>query len=934
MLCKNLFSEDDKKAAVTFIGQFAGVESNNSLNSDEVIFLLKLVIPKVGVQELESIVQTLMGFYPSYSTQLLKHVTDMNKTLSTEFLSSVVEKELHNDKDISFELIIHCIRRNADVTFKYSDEICKLCSTGNPQSVMLFKEFFDSYVKTREVESFIKKWSALVQAYPGNIFDSDEMIGYASLTISALSYTQLSKLFEIEVESYTQDPNVTPIFLLSACKGMMKAVSGSIQNALSKTLIENMYQLKPMLSTLLKTDSDCSWKLKFFILNLFDVEELEEEAKILLGQRHSKNDYYFYAILRILEQDISQAKPKFLQKFISYFKKQSSNNFRKTIFCRWFRLVEALFNKDEIKELIKKFMKYSTDKEITEVLQIELFDSQPNIILSFVETFLASNSHLKFCQYVSAYALTKKQKVQVLDNLLGKLNDKEVPNAKQIMLNLITLPTFKSKLETDFDSLLHLATYCDSDLNQLIKIVISNHLKQPVESANYLDGAFATLTKQIDSFNKKKCAKKIQYLSVASILITESIDSSFEEKRMALASNSITKIMDILSETPDLPTVTVSGMIKFLVTINYSGDNTSIFPSNVKDVISKLGLKYSDDKSFKSLLFGLVCSMDKFYRPEYIFALFVVLNDDANIKYMELFVSSLAEKESVFIESWFSVCDSVKSASDEDFEKYTELCAMLISKVKKSDDDTKLRITHVLFVHTISQIFTKTTGTTSFGNVCFLKCLKTVISTKIWLFTQYAMELTMAFVSFLSGRIQGPHTMSSESVKDIYCDLCQLLSSTVLYQRRRLSNRHHLIISVLASLMRTLFTTSSTIATEGGLAFERLTSNLCEPNVGNLHVKRTSDSAKDAEVSNALSQTKAGLRKYIPVLILTYIKYYLQYKVDVGVKSYLDTASYMMLDLLTLNELNYINKSLDSQGRVVFKTLYEDYKKFYKWNEE
>lgn len=934
MLCKNIFSEDDKKATVTFISQFATVESNNKLNSDEVIFLLQLVIPKVGAQELESIVQILMSFYPSYSTQLLKHVTDMNKTLSTDFLSSMVEKELHRGKDISFDLIIHCIKRNSDVTFKYSEEICKLCSTGNPQSLMLFKEFFDSYVKSREVEIFIKRWSELVQAYPANIFDSDEMIDYASLTISTLSYTQLSKLFESEVESYTQNPNLIPIFLLSVCKGMMKAVSGSIQNALSKTLIQNMYQLKPQFSRLLKTDSDSSWKLKFFILSLFDREEFEDEVEALLAQPHSRNDDYFYATLRILEQDVSQARPKFLQKLISYFKKQSTKAFRKKIFCRWFRLLEVLLSKDEIKELIQKFMKHSTDQEIIEVLQIQLLDSQPNIMVEFVETFITSTSYLKFYQYISAYALSKKQKIQILDNLLEKLNDNEVPNAKQIMLNLIALPTFKSKLEAEFDSLLQLATYCDPDLNQLIRIILSNHLKQPVESAGYLDDAFATLTKQIDLLNKKKCVQKLQYLSLASILITESIGSSFEEKRVALASKLIGKIMDILLKTSDLTTDTLSSMINFLVTINHKSDNASIFPSNVKDIISSLGLKYPDDKSFKSLLFGLVCSIDKVYKPEYIFALYVVLSDDANIKYMELFVSRLAERESVFIESWLSICESMKSASDEDFEKYAELCAILLSNVKKSDDESKLRLTHVLFIQTISQIFTRTTRMASLTNACFLKSLKTVISTKIWLFTQYAMEMTMAFVSSISDKIEASKTLSTELVQDTYCDLCHLISSIVLYQRRRLSNRHHLIVSVLTSLMRSLFATSSKITSRGGLAFERLTSNLCEPNVSNLHVKRINDAAKDAEVSNALAQTKAGLRKHIPVLILAYIKYYLQYKVGVEVKPYLDTSSYMMLDLLTLNELNYINKSLDSQGRVVFKTLYEDYKKFYKWNEE
>lgn len=930
MLCKILFSDEDKKQTLSFIEQFASVESNNVLSSEEVLYLLKLVTPKIDVSQLEEIVQILIQFFPSYSTQLLKYVTDMNKTLSTEFLSSLVEKELQRENDASYEVIIHCIKRNSDVTFKYSNEICRLCSKQNIHSLDLFKEVFDSYMKAREVETFVKLWSGLVDAYPGKLFESDDIIDYTSLQISTLSYSQLSQLFEAEGSRFISQPSKTPVFILAASKGMLKAVSGSIQNALSKTLIQNMYQLQPMFKELLEVESEASWKLKFYILSLFDVEEFEGIRKLLFAQKHAIGDYYYFTLLRLIEQDVLFSTKIFLQSFLSYFKNKSSTSFKKTIFCRWFRLVEVLLNKAEIMELVGTFIKQNSEDDIVEVLQVSTLQTQPLITTGFVDTFLASDS-LKFFQYISVYALNRRQRADIMDTLLEKLDD--LPNTKIILANLIELPTYKSKLETHFKTLPRLAKYCDPKLNEIIKIILSNHLRQPIESAAYLDGLFTFLFEKINSLNIKNCGKNLKYLSVISILVQECDKPNFQEKRDNLISKSIGRVITILSETSDLSIENTSVMIKFLTDVNFQTSN-SLFPDNIKEVISTIGLRHLENKPVRSLLFGLVCSLGQLYKPEYIIALYVVLNDDSNLKYLELFISKLTERESIFIESWFCTCDSIKLSCDQDFKRYLELGVTFISNAKKTADNARVRLMHILFVRTISELFTKGMKTKLFANVYLLNCLKTVVSSKGWLFTQYGTELTMVLIPYISSGLQKAEIISDEMTRELYYDLCQICSSIILYQRRRLSNRHHLIISVLTSLMKTLFSTSTVLGCDAALSFERLISNLCEPSISSIHVKHISESEKDADASNALAQTKAGLRKHIPILVLNYIKFYLHYKVDISVKASLDNAVYIMLDLLTLNELNYINKSLDSQGRVIFKSLYEDYKKFYRWNTE
>lgn len=344
-------------------------------------------------------------------------------------------------------------------------------------------------------------------------------------------------------------------------------------------------------------------------------------------------------------------------------------------------------------------------------------------------------------------------------------------------------------------------------------------------------------------------------------------------------------------------------------------------------------MKYEDDKAFQNVLFGFICSFGgDVYKPQYIFALYIVLNGGIiNQQYIKNYISKLSEKDEIkFIESWFSVCSSIKNYNSlDELNRYVELTSFFIGGVNKSENSNHVKLIHALFVNSISEIFTQIKERETDLNIfIFLECLKEVVSRKIWLFTQYSMELTLGMIVFISDNITGDNN-------DIYLQICLIFAGIVLYQRKRLSNRHHLIDSVLISLMRTLIVHSNKLGAECGLTFERLVSNVCEPNVSNISVlNKLEIENKDASINEALSQMKSGLRKYSGVLILNYLKFYLQYQISLEIKTHLNNSVYMILDLMTPNEMSYLNKSLDNQSRIVFRSLYGDYQKFYQWKEE
>lgn len=926
---KVLFYDNDSKNLVIFVEEFSKIDANKSLKDPDILYLLRSIIPKVDIKGLETIIKTLCEMFPEHSSLLLKEVTDMNKTLSVDFLSSLVEKALQKKADDSYFLILYSIKRSSDVAFKFTDQICDLCCIDNANSMSLFKGLVESYFRNREIESFIKLWSQVVNAHPNQLFESDEIINFVSLKLITLSYTQLSRFIETEIEIFKSTPGSNPIFLLSVCKGLLKGVSGSIQNSLSKTLIINLHQLKPTLISLLSFESKFAWKLNFYILSLFDFEDLLDEAKTILEKKTENDDYYYYSILRLVEQDVMLASNSFVKHFKSYYKKKSLHMFKYRIFTRFFRVIEAILDNDEIKTFVDLFVENSAETEILTVLKNTLIQTQPKIISKFIDYFINHKDSLSNLEVLSVYVYNKSQKEKILNLMLENL-DKTL--SKSTILKLLKLPTYKSKLETEFTSLLKLTSESD---DAIVENIIDIHLKQPVESKEYLENLIIELSKMFNSLSSANCEKYYHHLKIANILIGKSNGGKFEDESNKLTLLALDKIIKILSNSSSLSTDDLCLLLNFVIEINFEAENIQI-PENIKEIITNISVQHPDNIEIKNCLFGYICSLGQTYNTEYIVALYIVLNDKRNDDAMNKHFLNISQNETSIINTWFNLCESIKTCNERDFETYIKLLTFALTNVNKPEDIENVKLVHHLFVLSISQIFIKISEVK--GNIIhissFLKCLKTISSTKIWIFTQYAMELTMAFISHLSESLQREE---NTEIRDTYIDLCQTVSSIILYQRRRLSNRHHLITAVFVTLMKTLFANSKNIQEEGSLAFERLISNFCEPSIHNLSGRSSdhnSETTKDMELSKVLAQTRAGLRRHVPILVIDYVKFYLQFQIDLTIKSSLENSVYLMIDLLTLNELNYINKTLDNQGRLVFKNIYEEYKKFYKWNEE
>lgn len=924
---QSMLRDDMASNILEFTEFFINSPSISILESNEAVFLLELIIPQVKMDTLESIYKLMIESMPLASGELLKQITSMNKTLSTEFLSELVTKEFNTTSPRTV-VITEAIKRNADVGIKFSKEIIEYSI--KTKNIKLAKSLFDSYILSRNLENFVELW----QNYDKDVTTtvcSDEFSDYVSLKLVSLSLTQLINIVQTEVQYYKNNMDVYPIALISICKGLLKGVEGSIQNAVSKTLLQNLEKLSTTLISLLSLEAKYINSLRFYILLLFDIEVITNHTNIskILLDTFVHDEYFYYCYFRTVEQDIELIEPSIQKSFMKYFTK-SSHEFRDHIFSRWIMLLNVIFEKEDIQILIDNLFSLD-DHQIQSIINYSLAQEQHKIMEAFVNHILKHNK-LLFFDSISLYLLKKKQRVIVLNKLTDELINNNENKSKyiNILLKLLNFPTFKSNIENNLATLIKFVqNNIENELfSKVIILILQNHINNKELSNNYIINCFKELPKLL-----QQSTQKSNTLPIAVALVQQTLEqniSLYKEESLNLINNIIGCIFELQSNVSN---VELCALLDYVSRIGKFVNNTE----KIKELVTQCSVANENDILINQKLFKIVTSLQGSYHTSYLVALYLALGDVNNFEHMSKFIFSLPQEE--YIKIWQNISYSAYIDSKSSSHLYINLLSMFILHCEKPKDLLDIQ---KVFVESISFVASNVTNldeknVDSIMN--FLNTIKVCASTKNWLFTQYSFELLFALISNFSDflRTEGISFLTVEN----FVNITQTLSSFILYQRFRLSQRYHLVVFSFSSLLNLLMSRSEKLDKAGGLAYERLISNLCEPSntvslTGN-NVEFNGDDnyvSKDMKASNTLSNLKSYLRKHLHILLFSYIKFYLKYMLEISVKKHLDVSMFMILDLFTVGELNIVNKSLDHQGRVVFKALYEDYKKYYKWKEE
>ena len=228
------------------------------------------------------------------------------------------------------------------------------------------------------------------------------------------------------------------------------------------------------------------------------------------------------------------------------------------------------------------------------------------------------------------------------------------------------------------------------------------------------------------------------------------------------------------------------------------------------------------------------------------------------------------------------------------------------------------------------------------------ECLDILLRCHSRAITQWNVDNIMTAVAVAVSKC-GPQ-ISPEFAGTIYVRLCRLVGLLFVLYRQKLGGRFHLILPAMQRLLTCLFTPNrkrkagarmksmqgqppwlGPLNDSHAVHFTRLLTSLCEPTVS--AVSKQSQSGTSHE--GLIDQTKKAKRiagQHLQYLVMEYTQCTLRGTMNSEIKAALLPGLYAVLDVVSRDTMKALNSSLDASGRAVFKTLYDDYMKFGKWD--
>jgi len=209
--------------------------------------------------------------------------------------------------------------------------------------------------------------------------------------------------------------------------------------------------------------------------------------------------------------------------------------------------------------------------------------------------------------------------------------------------------------------------------------------------------------------------------------------------------------------------------------------------------------------------------------------------------------------------------------------------------------------------------------------------------------TQFNIDMTLGSITTICSR--NSPALPSEMAGDIYLKLCHLVQSILNNHRLKLEGHFHLVVQLLITLLRCLFTPLTRVADNEQFgapptwlrspkhqlsashadAFARIITMICNPSVSSVRT------AKHNALSSVTDKAKRMAGQHIKYLLMAYIKMQLEMRMLSEIREKMKPALYSIFDTTTLDSRRGITDSLDASGRAVYGELFRDYMNFGKW---
>jgi nucleolar pre-ribosomal-associated protein 2 len=212
-------------------------------------------------------------------------------------------------------------------------------------------------------------------------------------------------------------------------------------------------------------------------------------------------------------------------------------------------------------------------------------------------------------------------------------------------------------------------------------------------------------------------------------------------------------------------------------------------------------------------------------------------------------------------------------------------------------------------------------------------CLLTIIREKPFILNQHLTEATLQAIQTLA--------RSSPAERLVYLDLCSILSALLLHHRARLQGRFHLLTATLQSLQNRLFvptkpTTDSDrriLAPRHARAYTRLLTLLCNPPT-RTHNNSSAGASKHNNLIDESRRARAHVGQYVPTLLHSFCAQILSGTLAEGVREALTPGLWAVIEAMEVQSpdaIKALSAGMNNSERAVLRSVYEDWKRFGKW---
>ncbi|ODV97178.1 hypothetical protein PACTADRAFT_32661 [Pachysolen tannophilus NRRL Y-2460] len=506
---------------------FLSILATETDTESSMLYLYKLAVWRINdVNVLQEVFILISDKFPTILTTLMSYLLALNRTLSKDFLSQLIEKCFISTDSNNYKLVSQILELNLELGVRFADKIFDLfILDGKNLDLNIFFEIsskvINCFARMRELEKLYEIWLGLIPINY-NLFANDKFISLVSRETTSFSDSQLLNLLNItllpklsietdrqqeEEEKENDNGSGDLKYKVDQCLIALITIVQSLFNSNQ----QRVNYLKPALFAALSSEIDLYsyshktilsfWRLKYLILCLYNDDDFEELNIEELGskvteswlesvsQGKDRNQYIYFTLFRLRELSEISISPQLIDDFIKYISDNRDDiELLKISFDRWLVFFNLFFSRDQIRQIVKIVLEDVNKKNINQAKEElwnqsfeneyiyeqhqivqECIDQLIEIIAERKEPLL---SYLELARKIPTQCFNRFDKIKLL-NILYELSTKVgqpeiILKSLSIILNLLSQPTFKSNIESDIHKIYKLIEIAEESNNDFI----------------------------------------------------------------------------------------------------------------------------------------------------------------------------------------------------------------------------------------------------------------------------------------------------------------------------------------------------------------------------------------------------------------------------------------------------------------------------------